>query len=157
MMARCRDNAIRKEDAMSHDKLKAATRRRMARTGEPYAVARRAVIQRHEEAQDGKYASKAVPSKAFEVVTAQLGKHGQEVRRQLTSANGIDEIRRRFAALQSFRDLGHSVDNRPAEVTDRGRPQWQCRRCGSDLQLSSVGHGVSSGGSGRCLHDGASW
>jgi len=157
MMARCRDNAIRKEDAMSHEKLKAAARRRMARTGEPYAVARRAVIRQHEEAQDSKYASKTTRSRAFEVVAEQLGKHGQEVRRQLTSASGIDEVRRRFAALQSFRDLGHSLDDRPAEVTDRGRPQWRCRRCGSDLQLGSVGHGVSSSGIGRCLHEGASW
>ena len=50
MVARRRDNAI-KEDAMSHDKIKAATRERMARTGEPYALARRAVIRDHEEAQ----------------------------------------------------------------------------------------------------------
>jgi hypothetical protein len=33
---------------MSHDKIRAATRRRMARTGEPYAAARRAVIMDHE-------------------------------------------------------------------------------------------------------------
>jgi hypothetical protein len=39
---------------MPHDKIKAATRRRMAQTGEPYAVARRAVLAEHQgEVQDG--------------------------------------------------------------------------------------------------------
>jgi hypothetical protein len=38
------------EDAMSHDKIRAAARRRMAETGEPYAAARRAVIEEHQAA-----------------------------------------------------------------------------------------------------------
>ena len=33
---------------MPHDKIKDAARRRMAETGEPYSVARRAVIREHE-------------------------------------------------------------------------------------------------------------
>ncbi len=35
---------------MSHDKISAAARKRMAETGEPYAAARRAVIREHQEA-----------------------------------------------------------------------------------------------------------
>lgn len=35
---------------MSHDKIKAATRQRMAETGEPYATARREVIREHKRA-----------------------------------------------------------------------------------------------------------
>ena len=35
---------------MSHDKIKAAARRRMAETGEPYSVARRAVMNEHKQA-----------------------------------------------------------------------------------------------------------
>src|SRR5690348_8603409 len=35
---------------MSHDKIKAAARRRMAETGEPYATARREVIKEHKAA-----------------------------------------------------------------------------------------------------------
>ena len=35
---------------MSHDKIKAAARKRMAETGEPYAAARREVIKNHQEA-----------------------------------------------------------------------------------------------------------
>jgi hypothetical protein len=37
------------EDTMSHDKISAAARQRMAQTGEPYAAARRAVIGEHRE------------------------------------------------------------------------------------------------------------
>jgi len=79
---------------------------------------------------------------AYALVAAQLADHGQRFRDQLTSASGIDEIQRRFVALRSFRDLGHSVDDRPSELDARtGRPQWRCRRCGSDLQLDSAGGG----------------
>lgn len=35
---------------MSHDKIRAAARERMAQTGEPYATARRAVIREHQQA-----------------------------------------------------------------------------------------------------------
>ena len=35
---------------MSHDKISAAARKRMAETGEPYAAARRAVIKEHQAA-----------------------------------------------------------------------------------------------------------
>src|SRR5690242_12504779 len=35
---------------MSHDKIKAAARKRMAETGEPYSAARRAVVSEHEAA-----------------------------------------------------------------------------------------------------------
>jgi hypothetical protein len=38
------------EDTMSHDKISAAARERMAQTGEPYAAARRAVITEHRAA-----------------------------------------------------------------------------------------------------------
>jgi hypothetical protein len=43
----------RAEDTMSHDKIKAAARRRMAETGEPYGTARRAVIREHQQAAPG--------------------------------------------------------------------------------------------------------
>jgi hypothetical protein len=35
---------------MSHDKIRAAARKRMAQTGEPYAAARREVIREHQRA-----------------------------------------------------------------------------------------------------------
>jgi hypothetical protein len=42
-----RGHGHREERTMSHDKIKAAARRRMAATGEPYAAARRQVITEH--------------------------------------------------------------------------------------------------------------
>jgi hypothetical protein len=44
---------------MSHDKIKAATRKRMAETGEPYATARREVIKNYREAAAGASSSSA--------------------------------------------------------------------------------------------------
>ena len=35
---------------MPHDKIRAAARKRMAQTGEPYAAARRAVVSEHQAA-----------------------------------------------------------------------------------------------------------
>jgi len=94
---------------------------------------------------------------AFEVVAELLTRQAQEVRSRLGAAPGIDEIRRRFAAVNAFRSLGHSVDERPTSVDYAGHPQWQCRRCGNDLRLDSTGDWVSSGGTGQCLHEDASW
>jgi hypothetical protein len=44
---------------MSHDKIRAAARKRMAETGEPYATARREVIRNHQEAGAGASSSSA--------------------------------------------------------------------------------------------------
>ena len=93
----------------------------------------------------------------FEAVAALLAMNAQEVRGRLGAAPGVDEIQLRFAAVHAFRSLGHSVDDRPTAVDHAGRPQWQCRRCGSDVQLDSTAGWVSSGGTGRCVHEGASW
>jgi len=139
---------------MVHDKIKAAARERMTRTGEPYALARRAVMRDHEEARNTRNPTR---SQALEFVADQLTEQAREVRHRLTSAPGVEEIQRRYAALHAFRSLGHSVEDQPAAVTDMGRPQWQCRRCGSDLQLDSTHGWVSSSGTGRCPQEDASW
>ena len=44
---------------MSHDKIRAAARKRMAETGEPYATARREVIKNHQQAGAGASSSSA--------------------------------------------------------------------------------------------------
>jgi hypothetical protein len=129
---------------MSHDKLKAIARQRMAVTGEPYSVARRAVIRQHRE------------NLVSALVGAQLSRNAQEVRAWLAPTSGIDEINWRFALL-AFRNLGHSLDDQPAEVTELDRQQLRCRRCGSSLQLDGFGHWHSPSGTGQCLHEGASW
>jgi predicted kinase len=50
MVAGRRDQATGCEGTMSHDKIKAAARERMAETGEPYAAARREAVTRHQAA-----------------------------------------------------------------------------------------------------------
>jgi hypothetical protein len=44
---------------MTHDKIRAAARKRMAETGEPYAAARREVIKNHQETGPGAPSSSA--------------------------------------------------------------------------------------------------
>jgi hypothetical protein len=134
----------------------------MAQTGMNYTRAARELERREQTAeQSASYTAVDTGAtnrtRAFAAVREQLVRHGQEVRSRMTSASGINEIQRRFAARQWFSDLGHSVDDGPDEVTDVGRPRWRCRRCGSDLQLNSTGGWASSSGTGRCPHEGASW
>jgi hypothetical protein len=86
---------------MPHDKIKAIARARMARTGEPYVVARRAVIREHQAAQ-AKSRSQEPAAAAFEAVAAQLAGHAEEVQAQLVHASGITEIERRF--VQQLQD-----------------------------------------------------
>ena len=82
---------------MSHDKIKAAARLRMKRTGEPYAIARRAVIQQYQEAERGARSVEVERNSPFEQVGAQLARHAQEVMAQLAYPSGIAEIQRRMA------------------------------------------------------------
>lgn len=89
--------------------------------------------------------------------TVQVTRRVEAVLDQPTPASGIDEVQRRDAALAWFRDLGHTVDDRPTEVSGTGRPQWRCRRCGSDLHTDSSGNWISSTGTGRCPHENAPW
>ena len=53
--------AIREKGMMGHDKIKAAARRRMAETGEPYTLARRAVMEEHKAATAGQFVEPASP------------------------------------------------------------------------------------------------
>jgi hypothetical protein len=88
---------------MSHDKIRAAARKRMAKTGEPYATARREVIREHQRA-PGKtpapgtgWFAISFSKTGFDRITAWLdtlfgggpGRSGVEV--------GADEIRVRMA------------------------------------------------------------
>ena len=134
---------------MSHDKIKADIRQRMAATGEPYTLARRVVMLQQMR--------RAEREKAFQMVANQLTDYGREVRGRMTRASGIDEIGQRYAALQWFHNLGHSVDASFTEFSDDGRWQQHCRRCGSELELTGDGGWASSSGTGRCRHEGASW
>jgi hypothetical protein len=97
---------------MSHDKIKAAARQRMARTGESYAVARLAVIREDRAAQQRARLREAAHEKAFEDgLAVELARYGEDVRAQLVYPSGLAEIQRRFAA-QAARNA--QIINSPA-------------------------------------------
>ena len=52
---------------MSHDKIRAAARKRMAETGEPYATARREVIKNHQQAGPGPGAAASSHARWFAI------------------------------------------------------------------------------------------
>jgi hypothetical protein len=82
---------------VSHDKIKAAARKRMVRTGESYAVARAAVIQEYQEAQQRARSLEAARSRVIESLGLELATYGQHVRAQLAYPSGLAEIQRRLA------------------------------------------------------------
>ena len=58
---------------MSHDKIKAAARKRMAETGEPYATARREVIRNYQEAGAGPGAASPSSARFFALDYSDMG------------------------------------------------------------------------------------
>ena len=59
---------------MSHDKVRAAARKRMAETGEPYAIARREVIKNHQEAGAGPGAASSSGARWFAIDYSDMGR-----------------------------------------------------------------------------------
>jgi hypothetical protein len=59
---------------MSHDKIRAAARKRMAETGEPYATARREVIKNHQEAGAGPGAAAPSGARWFAIDYSDMGR-----------------------------------------------------------------------------------
>ena len=59
---------------MSHDKIKAAARKRMAETGEPYATARRKVIKKHQQAGDVPGAASSPGARFFAIDYSDMGR-----------------------------------------------------------------------------------
>jgi len=59
---------------MSHDKIKAAARKRMAETGEPYATARREVIRNYHEAGAGQGAASSSGARWFALDYSDMGR-----------------------------------------------------------------------------------
>jgi hypothetical protein len=58
---------------MSHDKIRAAARKRMAETGEPYATARREVIKNYQDAGAGPGAAPSSGARWFALDYITLG------------------------------------------------------------------------------------
>jgi len=59
---------------MSHDKIRAAARKRMAETGEPYATARREVIKNHREAGAGPGVASSSSGRWFALDYSDMGR-----------------------------------------------------------------------------------
>ena len=59
---------------MSHDKIRAAARKRMAETGEPYATARREVIKNYQEAGAGPGAAASSNARWFAIDYSDMGR-----------------------------------------------------------------------------------
>ena len=59
---------------MSHDKIRAAARKRMAETGEPYATARREVIKNYPEAGAGPAAAGSSSARWFAIDYSDMGR-----------------------------------------------------------------------------------
>jgi hypothetical protein len=59
---------------MSHDKIRAAARKRMAETGEPYATARREVIKIYQEARPGPGAAASAGTRWFPIDYSDMGR-----------------------------------------------------------------------------------
>jgi hypothetical protein len=92
---------------MSHDKIKAAARERMAQTGEPYAAARRAVIRQHQAA-DGNIPSPGAKWFAISYSDTWSGRFADSMDRLLFRAGrggsgvevGVGEIRVRMGSFK---------------------------------------------------------
>jgi hypothetical protein len=77
---------------MTHDKIKAAARARMAATGESYTVARRAVVREHQAAIDRQTHESGSSRKGFTPAPAQLKLAPRaRVLDQLTGITGISK------------------------------------------------------------------
>jgi hypothetical protein len=129
---------------MSHDKIKAAARRRRAATGEPYAAARRQVISGHD-------AARVTSAVSGDDVRAAAEAH-QELGPDYSDAvvaSFIDKVDRAVAARVAAR-LAEQARSRSAKPASRGlRPLT--RRVARDVLVASAGALVAVGAVG--LHE----
>jgi hypothetical protein len=131
---------------MSHDKIKAAARKRMAKTGEPYAVALRADIREH---QAGQHASAVSPEdiRAAAETYRELGPEYSDA----VVASFIDKVDKEVAARVAARLAGA---RRPATAKPGRRGHLEHRHVARDMVAASAGallavgliglHGITS-------------
>ena len=118
---------------MSHDKIKAAARRRVTATGEPYAAARRHVVSDHDAAQG----TSAVSANDIRAAAAAHGELGPEYS-DAVLASFIEQVDRAVAARVEAR-LADRARSAPAEQTRRGRRRLLTRRVGRDILAAGAG------------------
>jgi len=129
---------------MSHDKIKAAARRRMAATGEPYAAARRQAVTEH----GGAACTSAVSAEDLRAAAAAHRELGPEYSDAVV-ASLIESVDRAVAARVEAR-LADRRRPRPAKLTRWGR-RLLTRRVARDVLAASAGALVVVGAVG--VHD----
>lgn len=133
---------------MSHDKISAAARRRMAETGEPYAAARRAVIREHQAAggQSPPSAAEWFPisfrDAGFDKINIWLdsglfgggpGRSGAEVSPDAIRIRGVADFRLDIPRA-SVRSVGRSqLRTGTTGVHEVGRGRWLVNGCTDGL------------------------
>jgi hypothetical protein len=129
------------EGTMSHDKIKAAARRRMTATGEPYAAARRQAIDEHNA------------TRSTSAVSAEDIRAAAEVHRELgpaysdaVVASFIDKVDRAIAARAEAR-LADQARPAPAKPKRRSQ-QLLIRRVARDALVAGAGALVAIGAIG---------
>jgi hypothetical protein len=133
---------------MSHDKISAAARRRMAETGEPYAAARRAVLREHQAAEGQNAPSPAewfpisFRDAGFDKVNLWLdsglfgrgpGRSGAEVSPNAIRIQGVADFRLDIPRA-SVRSVARSqLRTSTTGVHDIGRGRWLVNGCADGL------------------------
>jgi hypothetical protein len=132
---------------MSHDKISAAARRRMAQTGEPYAAARRAVMAAHQAAGEQAPAAQWFPISFRDAGLGKLsiwldrglfgrgpGRSGAEVGPEVIRVRGVADFRLdiprasvRSVTRSQFRTRGTTG------VHEMGRGRWLVNGCADGL------------------------
>ena len=111
---------------MSHDKIRAAARQRMAETGEPYATARREVIKDYQEAEAGPAATSPCSARSFAIDYTEMDRASLWLRTLLGRGSGRGSVEVDPGVLR-LRTDDFRLDIPRGSVRSVGRPEHQHR------------------------------
>lgn len=111
---------------MSHDKISAAARERMAETGEPYAAARREVIKNYQEAGAGPGATSPSSARWFAIDYTDMDRASLWLRTVLGRGSGRGAVEVGSAVLR-VRTADFHLDIPRGSVRSVARPEYQHR------------------------------
>jgi hypothetical protein len=111
---------------MTHDKIKAAARERMAETGEPYATARRGAIKNYREAGAGPGATSPASARSFAIDYTEMDRASGWLRTLLGRGSGRGSVEVDSDVLRLRTDYFH-LDIPRGSVRSVTRPEHQHR------------------------------
>jgi hypothetical protein len=111
---------------MSHDKIKAVARKRMAETGEPYATARRKVIKNYQEAGAGPGATSPSSARWFAIDYTEMDRASLWLRTLLGRGSGRGSVEVDSDVLR-LRTADFHLDIPRSSVRSVTRPEHQHR------------------------------